>query len=121
MNRARRAPRHYQTTVRGACEGRHRALNLTGVSHVERAHLHAKRRRHSLDDAELSVPGRIGGVAKDSRARRAWCDLLEHLQPFPAQTVFEQQKAGGVAAWSGQAINEAAADRIDSSREHDWH
>src|SRR5262249_5025433 len=96
-------------------------LDLLGVSHVERAHLHAKRRRHSLDDAELGVPGRIGSVAKDSHACRAWRDLLEQLQPFPAQTVFEQQKAGGVAAWPGQAINEAAADRIDSSREHDWH
>ena len=28
-------------------------------------------------------------------------DLLEEFQPFPTQTVFENHKAGGVAAWPG--------------------
>jgi hypothetical protein len=35
---------------------------------------------NGLDGGELGVPGRIASISKDSR----------QLQPFPAQTVFEQ-------------------------------
>jgi hypothetical protein len=49
------------------------------------------------------------------------CELLEQLQPFPAQAVFEQEETGGVAARLRQAIDEAGTDRIDDGREHDWH
>ena len=46
---------------------------------------------------------------------------LEQLQPFSAQTAFEQQEPGSVAAWSGKAIHEAAADRINDIHKHDRH
>ena len=73
-----------------AREGRDGALDLAGVAHVDRAHLHPERRRHGLDGAELADPGRYGGIPKDRRSRHARRDLLEQLQPFPAQAVFEQ-------------------------------
>ena len=58
---------------------------------------------------------------KDRRSRHAWRDLLEQLQPFPAQAVFESHETGGVAARPRQAVDEAGADRIDDDREHDRH
>jgi hypothetical protein len=58
---------------------------------------------------ELGIPGRTGSISKDSRSGHTWRDLLEQLPQFPAQTIFVQQKAGGIAAWPGQAIYEAAA------------
>jgi len=40
--------------------------------------------------AEPGVPGRTGSISKDSRSDHTWRDLLEQLQPFPAQTLFVQ-------------------------------
>jgi hypothetical protein len=37
------------------------------------------------------------------------------------ETVFEQRKTGGVSTRPRQAIDEAAADRVDDRREHDRH
>src|SRR5262249_33475823 len=48
-----------------------------------------------------------------------WRELLEKLQPFSAQTIFEQHEAGGVAARPGEAIDQAGADRIDNAHEND--
>src|SRR5262249_48922752 len=62
------------------------------------------------------VPARI---PEYSCSLHAWRDLLQELQPFPAQTVFVIHEASGVAAGSGQAIDEAGADRIGDAREHD--
>src|SRR4029079_4200987 len=107
--------------VPGARERGRRALDLASVAHVDRAHLYPERRRHGLDDAVLSVPERIAGISKDCRSRHVWRDLLEQLQPFPAQTVFEEQEPGSVTAWSGKAIYKAAADRIDDTHKHDRH
>jgi len=80
-----------------------------------------ERRRHGLDGAELGVSGRVAAISKDCRSGHVWRDLLEQLQPFPAQTVLEQQEAGGVAARSGKTIYEAAANRIDDIHKHDRH
>ena len=55
------------------------------------------------------------------RARHAGRDLLEQLQPFRAQAVFELGEAGDVAAWPRDALDETGADRIDGLREHDRH
>ena len=85
MNARQRAPRHDQAAIRGAREGRDGALDLAGVAHVDRAHLHPERRRHGLDGAELADPGGYGGIPKDCRSRHAWRDLLEQLQPFSAR------------------------------------
>ena len=65
---------------------------------------------------------RVGGIPKDRRSRHARRDLLEQLQPFPADAVFEIHETGGVAARPRQAVDEAGADRIgDDDREHDRH
>ena len=85
MKRRRRARRHDQAAIRSAREGRDGTLDLAGVAHVDRAHLHAKRRRHGLYDAELAYPGGCGGIPKDCHSRHAGRDLLEQLQPFRAQ------------------------------------
>jgi hypothetical protein len=61
---------------------------------------------------ELADAGGDGGIAKHRRPRDAWRDLLEQLQPLPAQTVFELHEAGGVAARPRQAFHEAGADRV---------
>ena len=44
------------------------------------------------------IPEAMAGIPKDGHSRNAWCDLLDQFQPFPAQTVFEHEEAGGVAA-----------------------
>jgi hypothetical protein len=62
MNHCQRARRQNKTTVRRAREGRDGALDLAGIAHVDRADLHAERRRHGLNDGELADPGGYGGV-----------------------------------------------------------
>jgi hypothetical protein len=53
-----------QAAIRAAREGRESALNLGSVALVERGHLHFKRWRHSLNDAEL------GGARRNKRPMR---------------------------------------------------
>ena len=67
------------------------------------------------------TPERCGGIPKDRHSRHARRDLLEQLQPFPADAVFEMHEPGGVAARPRQALDEAGADRIGDDREHDRH
>src|SRR5262249_39705324 len=84
MKRHQVATRHDQTAIRGARESRDGALDLTGVAHIDRDHLHPERRGYGLDDTELGGTGWYGGISKDRHARHAWRDLFEQLQPFPA-------------------------------------
>jgi hypothetical protein len=65
MSARQRARRHDQAAIRGARECRDGALDLAGVAHVDRAYLHADRRRHGLDYGELANPGGYGGIPKD--------------------------------------------------------
>jgi hypothetical protein len=48
-------------------------------------------------------------------------DSESTVQPFPAQTVFKHEKAGGVAARPRQALDETGADRVNDKHEHDRH
>src|SRR5262249_826145 len=112
---------HNQTAIRGVRKRRDDALDLTGVSHVHRGHLHLERRRHSLDDAERGHPGGTARIAKDGSPRHTWPDLLEQLPILPARVVFESQEAGGVATWPRQTVDEAGANWIASDWENDWH
>ena len=105
--------------VAGACEVGEVALDLTGFAYVDRDQLYAEPRRYRLNDGELADPGGHGGIPKHCRPRDIWCDLLEQLQPFRAQAVFELHKAGGVAAWPRQAPDEARSDRIGDDHEYD--
>ena len=119
MNGRQRARRHDQAAIRYARKCRDVALDLTGVAHVDRSYLDPKRRRHGLDGAELANPDGYGGVPDDCYPLYSRRDLLEQLQPFPADAEFERDEPGGVAARPRQTINETGADRIDDNREHD--
>ena len=61
------------------------------------------------------------GMVPSTAARVTRRDLLEQLQPFAADAVFEHSKAGGVAARPRQAVDEAGADRVGDTHEHDRH
>jgi hypothetical protein len=63
----------------------------------------------------LAYVGTEVWIAKDRHTLHARCDLLEQLQPFPAQTVFHRHKAGDVAAGPGQTFDEASAHWIGDS------
>src|SRR5258708_1853134 len=67
-------------------------LTLTGLSS------HAQRRGGGLHDGELTYSGYQGGIAKDCRSRDPWCDFLEQLQPFRANTELEWGESGHVTA-----------------------
>src|SRR5262245_15910495 len=56
-----RTGRHDQAAIRGARELRDRAFDLTGVAHVDRAHLHTQERSHGLDGADCPLPEAILG------------------------------------------------------------
>ena len=107
LNARQRAPRHDHAAITRTRECRDGALGLAGVAQVERAHLHADRPRHGLDDGELADPGDCGGIAKNRCSRHARRDLFKQLQPFCAQIVFEHQKASGIAARPRQTFDEA--------------
>ena len=77
------------------------------------------RLRHGLDGAELAGPGGDEGFPQHRDALHIRRDLLEQLQPFAADRIFEVGKAGDVAARPRQARDVAGADRIGDQREHD--
>src|SRR5215475_1952119 len=101
-----RAPGQDQTAVRATREGRNRPLDLPGVVNVDGANLDRNRRRCGLNRSPLANAGDYGGIAKDGCARDIWRDLLEQLQPFRANAVIEQAKAGNVAPRSRQTVDE---------------
>ena len=98
MQRRQRTRRHDQPAIRIAREGRNRTLDLAGIAHVYRPYVHPDQRRHGLDYRELAYPGGYVGVPKDRRSCHAGDNLLQKLQPFSTQIVFELHKAGSVAA-----------------------
>src|SRR5262245_47308382 len=119
MNYRQRTPRDNQAAIWRAREVCDCALDLVRVAHVDWAHLQSERRRHCLDGAELTEPGRDGGVPKDGRPRYPRRDLLEQFQPFSTDAVFELDKSGGVAARPRQTINEAGTNWIGDNHKHD--
>src|SRR5262245_46112527 len=121
VKRSRPAPRHDQTSVRRAHEGRKGALSLICVAHVDWVYFHVERRRQGPDDAELADSGGVRGISKDCHSRYTRRDLLQQFQPFSAQAVFVRHEAGSVAARPRQAVDEACTDRIADNWEHDRH
>ena len=85
---ARRASRHDQAAIRGTRECRDDPFELAGVAGVDRPHLYPERWGRGLDRAELAGPGRYTKTLKESHSLYAGRDLLEQLQPFPADAVF---------------------------------
>jgi hypothetical protein len=51
-----------------------------------------------LDGIELTVPSGIGRIPKNRHMRHVGRDPFEQLRPFPADAVFDEGKAGRVAA-----------------------
>src|SRR6516164_9932795 len=120
MDHRQRARRHNETPIRSARKSRDRSLDLGCVLHVDFTHFHPNRWCHRLNDGELANPSREGGIPKDGHPRDVWGDFLEQSRPFPAQRVFELNKAGRVAAGPRHGVNVTSADRISDIIENDW-
>ena len=92
MNVRQRARRHDQAAIRAARECRDGALDLAGVAHVDRAS--TPPRSDGATDwiaPNWPIPDGDGRIPNDRRSRHARRDLLEQLQPFPADAVFEHE------------------------------
>src|SRR5215472_16423854 len=70
---------------------------------------------------ELAGTDRDSRFTKDRHSRHTWRDLLEQFQPFSGDGIFEDSKAGGVAAWPREALDIAGGDRVGDTREYDRH
>src|SRR5262249_22481949 len=114
-----RARRHNQAGIRSTREIGYAALNLFDVAHAERAKLHPQLRRGGLNCAQLPGSGPLG-FPQYPHLRHVRRDLFEQLQPFAANSIFEQEETSGVTARSRQALDKTSADRIDKIGEHDW-
>jgi hypothetical protein len=102
-------------------EGCDDTFDLVRSAQVDWAYLDADRWRHRLDDSELADSLSSASLSENSRARHAWRNLLEHLEPFRADAVFIRGKTGDVAARPRQTVDEARANRIGHDREHNRH
>ena len=92
-------------TIRPPFAERAKAANARSISPASRTLTglasYSEQLRRTLENAELSDAGRIGGISKDPHPFYEGRDLFEEFQPFPARTIFEQHKAGNVAARPG--------------------
>src|SRR5215831_16007019 len=71
MKRSKRACRGDEAAILLTCECRYATLNITGIFHVNWAHLDSELGRHSLDRLEL----------RGSNGPRP-CGILEHRHPL---------------------------------------
>src|SRR5262249_21965670 len=115
------ASRQDQTSIWGTRKSGDILLNLPSITHVDHAHIHSDRGRNGLDHGELSDPGSLGGIPKDTHPRYAWGDLLEQLHPFCGQCILKCNKTSCVATRSSQAVDVTAANWIDDTVEYDRH
>src|SRR6516164_964700 len=111
--------RQDQCAIWPLCEGGDCALKLVDVARVNRGHLDPERWRCALDCAKWRRTSRHARISKDCNTRRAWRDLLEQFQPFRTKAEFKSSKTSGIAAGPREARNQAGANRVDRSREHD--
>jgi hypothetical protein len=121
MSRQRRSPNNNQTTIRHLRERHDGALDLARIAHVHRTQLHPQRLRHRLDGCVLTGPGTHSGVPKDRCSRHAGRDFFEQFEPFSAEGVLVQGKSSDVAARTRQALDEACANRVNDTHEHNRH
>src|SRR3977135_40530 len=120
MHTSQTAPRQNQAAIRETCERSDGALDLPGVEEIDWTYLNAERRCHGLDHSKLPNSRRYCSISKNRCSLQAGRSLSEQFGPFPSQTVCELHKAGGIGAWSSQALNEAGTDRSGDIDEHDW-
>jgi hypothetical protein len=97
------------------------ASTVGAMLHIDRAYLQFERRRCGLNNTELGRTAGCGRIAKNRRARHAWCDLLEQLKQFPRHAVLEQEETRRVAPRASQAVDEPGSDRIGDAWKHDRH
>jgi hypothetical protein len=74
--------------------------------------------RERLDHGELPGTRGDGGITKHRYSCHRRYDLFEELQPFCGEGIFEDRKAGRVAARLRQTIDIASPDRIGDTGEH---
>ena len=121
MNARQRARRHDQAAITGARECRDAALDLAGVAQVDRAYLHAKRRRHGLDDGELADPAVMVGSRRTAARVTPGAISLSSSSHFALKPYSNSKKPVALPPGRDRAFDEASADRIDGEREHDRH
>src|SRR5450631_695438 len=109
--------RHDKTAIRGTSECRDSALDLVRIAYAYRSNIHPNRGCNRLDHCKLADPGGCRGIPKDGYTLHIGRELFEQLQPFSTQAIFELHKAGGVAARSRQAFDEAGTNRVDNGSE----
>src|SRR5262249_50285073 len=103
------------------CKCRYIALDLAGIAHIDRGHLHAERRRHGLDRGELAEPSGDCGITNDGHSLYARGNLLEYFRPFRSHAVFVTREPGGIAAWPRQGCDVDGSDLIGNDNEYNRH
>jgi hypothetical protein len=104
--------RHDQPAVRGSRKRRNRALELARVAQLDRGQIHGERWRHRLHGSDLRLAAGVPRVENDRHALHARGNVLEQLQPFRANAVFDRgNKARRVASGLVEAGDETGADR----------
>src|SRR4029077_1389481 len=98
------------------------ALSISPASRIPNG-LNTTPNDGAADSIAVNIPlsAAEAGSRKDPYSFHGGYNLFQQLQPFPAQAVFEIRKPGGVSAWVRQTVDEAGANRIDDTYEHDWH
>src|SRR5262249_54857062 len=104
-----------QTAVRSTRQCSNGALDVTGVTHINRAYLDPERRCRRLYSGELTDRGRQGWFAKDRRPLSVRRDLFEQLRPFPTDAVFKQGEARGIATRPRQGCDISRANWVNDS------
>src|ERR1700751_4925022 len=102
----------------GAREFGDAALDRIGALDVNGGQLHTERWRRGLDGGKAARGGGHGWIAKHRYTVDAGRDLLEQFQQLRAQTEFERDETGGVAARGRETRHQSAADRIDCGHEY---
>src|SRR3954469_17159650 len=94
-------------------------LHFSRIAGTNEAKFHKVLRGHGLDDRELADAGNTRGIAKNRYPRHIRRNLLQQLQPFPGETVFELRKAGNVCTWMGHAFDQTGTNRVDDLQAND--
>src|SRR3954447_9298668 len=94
-------------------------LYLGRVAHIDRAHIQPDRGCDRLYDGKLADPSGYGWVPKNRGPLHVWRNLLEQFHPFPAQTIFELNEAGDIAARPSHALHKSGANRVGNAYEYD--
>ena len=90
MNHRQRARRYDQTATCETCKRRYGSLDFARIAYITLTSK-PKRGRQSLDDSELSDPGRLGWIAKSSRSHTFVQPVFKLAVTSPDRKGTEQQ------------------------------